>query len=42
VFRGMVGEISELYTDKKRDLTKLKSKSITFFPSRKMQDSIII
>lgn len=33
--------MSELYADKKRDLTKLKSKSRTFFPSRKMQDSIV-
>ena len=32
--------MSELYTDKKRDLTKLKSKSRTFFPSRKMRASI--
>lgn len=33
--------MSELYADKKRDLTKLKSKSRTFFPSRKMQDTIV-
>ena len=33
--------MSKLYTDKKRDLTKLKSKSRTFFPSRKMRASIV-
>jgi hypothetical protein len=33
--------MSELYTDKKRDLTKHKSKSRTFFPSRKMHGSIV-
>lgn len=33
--------MSELYTDKKRDLTKLKAKSRTFFPSRKMHGRIV-
>lgn len=33
--------MSDLYVDKRRDLTKLKSKNITFFPSRKMKSSIV-